>query len=97
MGVPVLSPYGNRHAGRMAASVLHRVGLDDWIAHTPDQYVAMAVLYAGDLERLTQLRAGLRARMLQSTLCDGRAFTNNLEKIFRKVWRLGELSQHRAL
>jgi predicted O-linked N-acetylglucosamine transferase (SPINDLY family) len=87
MGVPVLALYGNHHAGRMAASVLHRLGLDDWIARTPEQYVDLARRHAGDWDRLAQLRAGLREQMRQSSLCDGKNFTQNLEQVFRTVWR----------
>ena len=43
MGVPVVTLRGNRHAGRMVASVLTTLGMTDWIAETPEQYVALAV------------------------------------------------------
>jgi predicted O-linked N-acetylglucosamine transferase (SPINDLY family) len=71
----------------MAASVLHQLGLDDWIARTPEEYVDLARHHAGDWHRLADLRAGLRERMRQSPLCDGKNFTQNLEQVFRTVWR----------
>lgn len=86
MGVPVVTLLGNRHAGRMVASVLTQVGLTDLIAATPEEYVAKAAGLANDVERLAALRAGLRERMRASPLCDGRTFTRHLEKAYRTMW-----------
>ncbi|HZU36509.1 MAG TPA: hypothetical protein VFA18_11400, partial [Gemmataceae bacterium] len=57
MGVPVLALYGDRHASRMTASVLHCVGLTDWIAQTPDDYVRVARTWAGRQPELACLRS----------------------------------------
>jgi len=86
MGVPVLTLAGVRPAGRNSAALLASVGLTDWTAQTPEQYVALAVRHANDLDRLTQLRAGLRDRM-SATLCDARRFTRVLEDAYRTMWR----------
>ena len=43
---------GDRFAGRMVASVLTTLGMTDWIAQTPDQYIALAVEKAQDHEGL---------------------------------------------
>jgi protein O-GlcNAc transferase len=87
MGVPVVTLYGNRYAGRMAASTLTALGLPEFIARTPEEYVAIAALWASDLGRLGQLRAGLRERMRSSPLCDGAHFTRTLEVTYRMLWR----------
>jgi predicted O-linked N-acetylglucosamine transferase (SPINDLY family) len=87
MGVPVVTLRGARHAGRMVASVLTQVGLTEFIADTPDQYLARAVQLAGDLGRLARLRAGLRGMMRDSPLCDGRGLTRSLEEAYRVMWR----------
>jgi predicted O-linked N-acetylglucosamine transferase (SPINDLY family) len=87
MGVPVISLHGRAHAGRMVASVLKSVGLDDWIAATPDEYLELAVRWAANLERLAELRSGLRGMMEASPLCDGQSFTRNLEEAYRTMWR----------
>ena len=70
MGVPVITLAGRAHAGRVGASLLAAVGLDELVAHTPKEYVALATGLAGDLDRLAALRAGLRPRMATSPLCD---------------------------
>ena len=38
MGVPVVTLRGDRHAGRVGASLLTQVGLMDWIAGSPEEY-----------------------------------------------------------
>jgi predicted O-linked N-acetylglucosamine transferase (SPINDLY family) len=87
MGVPVLTLSGKRHAARLAASVLTSVGLNDWIARTPDQFVEIGVRRATDLDALARLRSGLRRLVQTSPLCDGKTFTRNLEATYRALWR----------
>lgn len=87
MGVPVVTLRGGRHAGRMVASVLTQVGLCALAAGTPEEYVAQAAALAGDCERLASLRSGLREQVRRSPLCDGAAFTRQLEAAYRAVWR----------
>jgi predicted O-linked N-acetylglucosamine transferase (SPINDLY family) len=71
----------------MAADTLSAVGLPELIAESPEKYVAIAIDWAGDLERLAQLRKELRERMSASPLCDGRTFTRTLEETYRALWR----------
>jgi predicted O-linked N-acetylglucosamine transferase (SPINDLY family) len=87
MGVPVISLYGNRYAGRMAASALSALGLTELIARSPQEYLAIAARWASDVDGLVRLRAELRQRMRLSPLCDGSSFTRDLEKAYRDVWR----------
>jgi predicted O-linked N-acetylglucosamine transferase (SPINDLY family) len=87
MGVPVVTLSGQRHASRIGSSVLTAVGLPDLIARNPDEYIRIATDLAGDLESLEQLRAGLRQTMLNSPLCNGRKFTEDLEARYREIWQ----------
>jgi len=86
MGVPVLSLCGVRPVARNTAAHLTHVGLTDWVAQTPEQYVDLAVRVEKELDQLAQLRAGLRDRMV-ATLCDARRFTRVLEEAYRSMWR----------
>ena len=70
MGVPVVTLAGSESVSRSAASILTTVGLADWIAHTPEDYVRLALKFAGDQALLTELRASLRRRMRESPLMD---------------------------
>ena len=87
MGVPVLTLHGRTLIGRQGSAFLSAVGgLDDWIARNADDYVARAVRLSADLDALAALRAGLRERVRNSYLCDGAAFTRDVETAFRGMW-----------
>ena len=73
MGVPVVTLAGRTAVGRAGVSILSSVGLPELIAETADQYVACALEWAGDLARLSRIRAELRDRMRSSALMDGPA------------------------
>ena len=82
MGVPVITLRGNRHAGRVGASLLTRVGLQELIAENAAQYVEIGTQLAKDLDGLSKLKNSLRARMQASPLCDGKKFTGVMEDSF---------------
>jgi len=87
MGVPVVSLAGERAVGRAGLSILSNLGLADLVGHDVEQYVAIAARLAGDLPRLSALRATLRQRMQQSPLMDAPRFARNLEAAYRTMWR----------
>jgi predicted O-linked N-acetylglucosamine transferase (SPINDLY family) len=87
MGVPVITLEGGRHAARVGASLLSRIGLEELIARGSDDYVGLAVDLAGDLGRLAALRAGMRRRMAACSLIDATTFTGELEAAYRDAWR----------
>lgn len=82
MGVPTLTLTGNTLVARQGESMLHCVGLNDWIAHSEPGYVQLAIAKATDLDTLAQLRAGLRDIALQSPLFDATTFAQNLAAAF---------------
>ncbi|MFN0010948.1 MAG: hypothetical protein ACKVS8_04805 [Phycisphaerales bacterium] len=79
MGVPVVTLVGKTHASRVGLSLLTAVGLPELCAKTEDEFVRIAADLARDAARRCVLRAGLRERMLGSTLCDGPAFARRWE------------------
>jgi protein O-GlcNAc transferase len=87
MGVPVIALAGDRHASRMGVSILANLGLDHCIADSEADYIAAAAELARNPGQLDALRQGLRNRMLESGLCDSRAFTRQLEAHYRSIWR----------
>jgi predicted O-linked N-acetylglucosamine transferase (SPINDLY family)/predicted SAM-dependent methyltransferase len=86
MGVPVIAVNGDRHAGRVGASILKTVGLDELLASNVDGYVDLAVRLAGDPQRLATLRAGIRARVEASALRDETGFARELEACYTALW-----------
>lgn len=87
MGVPVVTLVGPTIVGRAGLSQASNLGLEELVAMTPEQYVKIAVDLCGDLDGLSRLRAGLRARMEQSPLMDAPRFARNLEAAYRSMWR----------
>jgi predicted O-linked N-acetylglucosamine transferase (SPINDLY family) len=87
MGVPVLTLPGETFASRHSLSHLANVGLGELVAQSSQDYVARAVTWTHDLDWLAELRAGLRARVAASPLCDGPRFAANLLAALRGVWR----------
>jgi predicted O-linked N-acetylglucosamine transferase (SPINDLY family) len=87
MGVPVIARAGDTAMSRMSATVLTAAGLDALVTASDAAFVKIASGLAGDLDRLGALRAGLRAQVLASPLCDGPAFTRSLEALWRTLWR----------
>lgn len=97
MGVPVVTLAGDRPTSRSAASVLSTVGLREWIAVTPEEYVRLAVKLATDVPLLADLRQNLRRRMRDSALMDEPQFARELEDAYRRMWRAWcerELHEH---
>ncbi|HEY1542668.1 MAG TPA: tetratricopeptide repeat protein, partial [Xanthobacteraceae bacterium] len=87
MGVPAVTLRGDRHAARVGASIMTQVGLDALIAATPDDYIAIAGKLARDLDRLAELRAGMRERLRASPLCNAPRFADAMEGAYRAMWR----------
>jgi protein O-GlcNAc transferase len=87
MGVPVVTWRGTRHAARVGASLLHRLGLDALVGESVDDFVAIATRLAGDRQALAGLRGSLRGRMAASPLCDAPGFGRAMGEAFSRMWR----------
>ena len=87
MGVPVVTLLGGNLAGRLSASLLEPIGLQELVARDPDDYVRIACGLARDPARLAALRRGLRDRLARSPLCDGARRARQIERLYRAVWR----------
>jgi len=86
MGVPVITISGQLPMGRVGKSILKNVGLPEFVADTPEQYVDTAVQLAGDRGRLQKLRKTLRERMVGSPLMNAPQFTRYLEAAYRRAF-----------
>ncbi len=81
-GVPVVSLAGRFHAGRMVASVLSAAGLQDMVAASVDDYVRIASSMAANRRQLRRTRHERSTGFRASIVCDGEAFTRDLESAF---------------
>lgn len=87
MGVPVVTLMGDRHAGRVGASILSHGGYEEWIASDKHNYVEIALALASDIEKLGTLRRKLRQRIQGSELCDSAGFAQQIEQTYRFLWK----------
>jgi predicted O-linked N-acetylglucosamine transferase (SPINDLY family) len=86
MGVPVITLAGDHAVSRLCAAHLSRVGLDEFITHSEDEYLQCAVKFANDLPALNAVRQSLRAR-LDSPECQSATITRQLEAAYRDMWQ----------
>jgi len=86
MGVPVVTMAGERHASRVSASLLWRLGLPDWVASSWEEYVQIAVERARSLPSLAALRERLRPHMAVSSVVNGKTVTRDIEAGYRIMW-----------
>ena len=85
-GLPVLTSMGNRFAGRVAASLLHAIGLPELITDSLAAYEAKARELAGDPALLDAVKARLQRNRATHSLFDTARFTRNLEKSYLTMW-----------
>lgn len=86
MGVPSIAVAGESFASRHALSHLAQVGLSDFVAASPAEYVPLAAAKAADLAELSALRASLRGRLRASPLCNASRFGHHLGAALRLAW-----------
>jgi predicted O-linked N-acetylglucosamine transferase (SPINDLY family) len=86
MGVPVVTMAGRVHAGRVGVSLLHAIGMEQWVAHTPEEYVKLAARLARDTPRRAALRISLRSTVAASGLCDRARLAREVEAAYRQMW-----------
>jgi len=87
MGVPVVSFAGPVHASRVGVSLLARLGHPEWVAASPERYIAIAVELARNLDGLVRIRSALRWKLAQSAVSDVAAFTRTLEASYLGMLR----------
>lgn len=87
MGVPVISLAGNTMVSRWSAAMLKKIELNELIAHSVDEYIAIAQRLASDPNHLGELRTGLRERVARSPLCAAPARARQIERAYRWMWK----------
>jgi predicted O-linked N-acetylglucosamine transferase (SPINDLY family) len=86
MGVPTPTLVGAPRASRLTATALASMGLSEWIAYTPDNYVSLVAEVCGDIDKLVNFRRSCRDRM-RATIGDAERFCRSLEAAYRTMWR----------
>lgn len=86
MGIPYITLAGRPGVGKIGSSVLEGIGHPEWIARTENEYIEKAAALAGDLQKLSALRAGLRQEMQAGPLMDEHAFARKVETAYREMF-----------
>lgn len=86
MGVPIVTRAGARAVERQTGGLLTRVGLQELIARSGDDYVAILSGLVRDPARRRTLRQGMRARLASSSLMDEAGFARTVEAAYRRLW-----------
>jgi predicted O-linked N-acetylglucosamine transferase (SPINDLY family) len=86
-GLPVLTCRGNAFAGRVAASLLHAVGLPQLVTTSLEEYQARALELVRDPPQLAGLRARLASNRMTQPLFDTQRFCRHLEKAYSAMWQ----------
>ncbi len=87
MGVPLVTAAGERLASRVAASLLHAVGLPDLVAAGPEALCDLAVGLGRDPARLAETKARLAALLPTASPFDPARFARHLEAGFEQAWQ----------
>jgi protein O-GlcNAc transferase len=85
-GVPVLTMLGQSFASRVAASLLNAIGLPELITTSQDEYEAMAIDLATNLQKLAAIKEKLAKNRLTTPLFDTPLFTKNLEAAYTQMY-----------
>jgi len=85
-GLPLLTCQGNAFAGRVAASLLHAVGLSELVTQSLADYEALALRLATD----AGFRGGIREKLAQNrqthALFDTDRFRCHIEAAYMRMW-----------
>jgi len=87
MGVPVVSLAGSTAVSRAGVTLLRNLGLDEFLAESFDRYFEIAAALSRDVDRLSQLRDHLRARMSNSPLTAEVLYARALEEAYQVIWQ----------
>ena len=86
MGVPVVAKLGHTAPSRLSGAIITSIGLADWVAETVDDYVALAVKFAGMPELLAGLRRDLPGKIAAAPSGNGTLYTRAVERAYRSMW-----------
>ncbi len=87
MGVPTLTLSGQNMAGRVGTAAMLQIGVNDFVADCPEEFVANGLYWAGNLASLNTLRIGLRDLLIQTPLLKSELIAAGLAHALRKMWQ----------
>jgi predicted O-linked N-acetylglucosamine transferase (SPINDLY family) len=91
-GVPVLAVTGERSVSRVAASLLHSVGLDFMSSSSVEEYERTLALLLARPRVLRRVRGWLESRVVRSPLFDTAGWVRSMERAFSAAHELRAVS-----
>ncbi|MBU3622061.1 tetratricopeptide repeat protein [Polynucleobacter sp. CS-Odin-A6] len=84
-GLPLLTQNGNTFAGKVAASLLNALSLNELIADSESEYFAKALEFARSPEKLKAIRDQLAVNRAHSPLFNTKQYVEDLESLYVKL------------
>ena len=70
---------------RISETIMHNVGLTDWVAEDTQDYVKKAIALSSDIPALAKLRGNLRQQVMDSPLFGITQYTQHFENALTKM------------
>jgi protein O-GlcNAc transferase len=87
-GLPVLSCLGSAFVGRVAASLLHAIGVPELIVNNLEEYEALALKLATEPQLLQSIRDKLARNRSTFPLFDADRFRRDIEAAYARMWEI---------
>jgi predicted O-linked N-acetylglucosamine transferase (SPINDLY family) len=87
-GVPVVTCLGPTFAGRVAASLLHAVGLSELATNSLEEYEGLARKLATEPALLQSIKDKLQQNRLSTPLFDSDRFRRHIEAAYTTMWEM---------
>jgi predicted O-linked N-acetylglucosamine transferase (SPINDLY family) len=84
-GVPLVTQKGSTFPGRVAASLLHAIGLPELVSEDERDFEVLAVKLARDTDMLHSVRRTLRRNRSAMPLFDTSRFTRQIESAYETM------------
>jgi predicted O-linked N-acetylglucosamine transferase (SPINDLY family) len=84
--VPVIALRGKRHAARVSAALLHRIGLDELVGNSTEEYIDIAIKLANDPVRLSHLHQTIAPTFCNSIMVNNPTITRDIEEQYTQLW-----------
>jgi len=86
-GLPVVTKIGRGFAARVAASVLHALGVPELVTNSTQDYERLALELATTPAKLAALKQKVLLNRDTTALFDTARLTRHLEDGYRQIWR----------
>jgi predicted O-linked N-acetylglucosamine transferase (SPINDLY family) len=89
-GLPLITCKGKAFHGRVAASLLHAIGLPEMVTETLPSYRGLALRLATDRDFLGVIRRKLARNLHTTPLFDSVSFRRDIEAAYTVMWDIAE-------